>query len=288
MTTTNRKHVKLYLIIFVLIVLASGWIGVFLDSLLTDQPEENSLGMGLWLILPFFISILLRVLSRDWHDFGIKPNLKGSFKWYFIAILIYPFVTLITISLALFFGVVNISNFEMSSLCSLILMSTIGNFIKNIFEEFSWRGYLTPKLIELKLNDWLIYLVSGLIWALWHAAYYIVFLPNEYFESISRLNMLLSGCILMVCWSIMYVEIYRLTKSVWPCVIMHAIEDAVPTVLVTITGIITFTNSSNFWLNPISGVIATIIFLGIGIVLRSIRIKKERQLNTRDSQLFTL
>ncbi|MBF7155492.1 MULTISPECIES: CPBP family glutamic-type intramembrane protease [Bacillus] len=288
MTTTNRKHVKLHLIIFVLIVLASGWIGVFLDSLLTDQPEENSLGMGLWLILPFFISILLRVLSRDWHDFGIKPNLKGSFKWYFIAILIYPFVTLITISLALFFGVVNISNFEMSSLCSLILMSTIGNFIKNIFEEFSWRGYLTPKLIELKLNDWLIYLVSGLIWALWHAAYYIVFLPNEYFESISRLNMLLSGCILMVCWSIMYVEIYRLTKSVWPCVIMHAIEDAVPTVLVTITGIITFTNSSDFWLNPISGVIATIIFLGIGIVLRSIRIKKERQLNTRDSQLFTL
>ena len=50
----------------------------------------------------------------------------------------------------------------------------------------------------------------------------------------------------MVCWSIMYVEIYRLTKSVWPCVIMHAIEDAVSTVLVTITGIITLTNSSDF------------------------------------------
>ena len=288
MNTTNRKHVKLHLIIFVLIVLASGWIGVFLDSLLTDQPEGNSLGMGVWLILPFFVSILLRVLSRDWHDFGIKPNLKRSFKWYFVSILIYPFVTLITISLALFFGVVNISNFEMSSLCSLILMSTIGNFIKNIFEEFSWRGYLTPKLIELKLNDWLIYLVSGLIWALWHAAYYLVFLPNEYFESISRLNMLLSGCILMVSWSIMYVEIYRLTKSVWPCVIMHAIEDAVPTVLVTITGIITLTNGSDFWLNPISGVVATVLFLGIGIVLRTIRIKKEQKLNTKDNQLFTL
>ncbi len=97
---------------------------------------------------------------------------------------------------------------------------------------------------------------------------------NEYFESISRLNMLLSGCILMVCWSIMYVEIYRLTKSVWPCVIMHAIEDAVPAVLVTLTGIITLTNSSDFWLNPISGVAATVLFLGIGIVLRTIRIKK--------------
>ena len=75
----------------------------------------------------------------------------------------------------LFFGVANITNFEMSSLFSLILMSTIGNFIKNIFEEFSWRGYLTPKLIELKLNDWFIYIISGLVWALWHAAYYLVF-----------------------------------------------------------------------------------------------------------------
>ena len=55
---------------------------------------------------------------------------------------------------------------------------------------------------------------------------------------------------------------------------MHAIEDAVPTVLVTITGIITLTKDSDFWLNPISGVVATIVFLGIGIVLRSIRIKK--------------
>ncbi|AXO98828.1 MULTISPECIES: CPBP family glutamic-type intramembrane protease [Bacillus cereus group] len=288
MTATKRKPLKLHLLIFVFIVLASGWIGVILDSFLTDQPEGNSLGMGLWLILPFLSCIFLRVISRDWNDFGIKLNLKANFKWYFVAILIYPFVTVITISLALIFGVANITSFEIYSLLSLIFMSTIGNFIKNIFEEFSWRGYLTPKLIELQLNDWFIYIISGLVWALWHAAYYLVFLPNEYFESILRLHMLLSGCILMVSWSIMYVEIYRLTKSVWPCVIMHAIEDAVPTVLVTITGIITLTNSSDFWLNPISGVVATIIFLGIGIVLRSIRIKKERKLNTKNSQLFTL
>ena len=144
------------------------------------------------------------------------------------------------------FGVAHISSFDISTLLSLIVMSSIGNFIKNIFEEFSWRGYLTPKLIELNLNDWYIYIISGFIWALWHLCILYSLLPNEYFESISRLNMLLSGCILMVCWSIMYVEIYRLTKSVWPCVIMHAIEDAVPTVLVTITGIITLTNSSDF------------------------------------------
>ena len=100
--------------------------------------------------------------------------------------------------------------------------------------------------------------------------------------------MLLSGCILMVSWSIMYVEIYRLTKSVWPCVIMHAIEDAVPTVLVTITGIITLTKGSDFWLNPISGVVATIVFLGIGIVLRSIRIKRTTIKYEKQSMIHTI
>ena len=42
-----------------------------------------------------------------------------------------------------YFWVANITSFEIYSLLSLIFMSTIGNFIKNIFEEFSWRGYLT-------------------------------------------------------------------------------------------------------------------------------------------------
>lgn len=80
MTATKRKPLKLHLLIFVFIVLASGWIGVILDSFLTDQPEGNSLGMGLWLILPFLSCIFLRVISRDWNDFGIKLNLKANFK----------------------------------------------------------------------------------------------------------------------------------------------------------------------------------------------------------------
>ncbi|PFK47675.1 CPBP family intramembrane metalloprotease [Bacillus cereus] len=288
MGTDKKNNPNFHLIIFVILVLASGWLGVLLDSLLTEQPEGDSLGMGLWLILPFLTSLLLRTIGRDWKGIGIKLNLKGNVKWYVVSLSIYPLVTIITVSLALLLGVSNLAHFEISSLFPLIFVSIISNFIKNIFEEFTWRGYLTPKLIERKVNDWLIYLISGLIWALWHAAYYLIFLPNQYFESVSRLDMLLSGCILMVSWTVMYVEIYRITKSVWPCVLMHAIEDAVPTVLVTITGIITFTKSGDFWLNPISGVIATILFLGIGLLLRSIRITKERELNSKEKQSFTI
>jgi hypothetical protein len=77
----------------------------------------------------------------------------------------------------------------------------------------------------------------------------------------------------MTCWTVMFVEIYRITKSIWPCVLMHAVEDAVPTLLI-ISGFVTFTKSGDIWWNPVSGVAATMLFLGIGLFLRHIRIKR--------------
>ncbi|RDW17472.1 CPBP family intramembrane metalloprotease [Oceanobacillus arenosus] len=273
----NRRNV--YLFIFIIIALGSGWIGVLLDSILKEQSEGNSLGMGLWLVLPFLTVIVIRLISRDWKDMGIRFNFKGNIKWYALSVVIYPFVTVLTVGLALVIGEASLSSVDVDAMFSLVAVSVAGNFIKNIFEEFSWRGYLTPKLIEIRVNDWLIYFISGLVWALWHAPYYIVFLPDVNFETISRLDMLLLGCVLMVCWTIMYVELYRLTKSVWPAVLMHAVEDGFPTVLVIISGFVTFTNKGNFWLNPISGAVATILFTAIGLYLRTIRIKKERLIN---------
>jgi membrane protease YdiL (CAAX protease family) len=267
------------LILFVLVVLASGWIGVLVDSKLPEQPEENSLGMGLWIILPIITMLVLRLMNRDWKDIGILPNFKGNMKWYGAAFAIYPVMTVIIVALALLFNSANILDVEMNSLLSLIAVSVVGNFIKNIFEEFAWRGYLTPKLIELKLNDWMLYLVSGLIWALWHVAYYMVFLPDHYFETTSRMGFVLTGCVLMVAWSVMYVEIYRLTKSVWPCVLMHAMEDGVPTLLLSVEGVITLTKTGELWLSPTTGIITTILFVGFGLWLRSVRIKRDNRVN---------
>lgn len=81
------------------------------------------------------------------------------------------------------------------------------------------------------------------------------------------------GSILMICWTVMYVEIYRITKSVWPCVLMHAVEDTFPNVLVMTGGFVTFTKVGDIWLNPITGIVTTALFLGIGLLLRFIRTK---------------
>lgn len=267
---------KRNLYIFIVITLASGWIGVLIDMLLTEQPEGDSLGMGIWLILPFVFSLIFHWREHDWKSMGLKLNLKGNLKWYLAALCIYPIVTLIMFILANIFNCINLSDFTFEKYISIALFTVIGSFIKNIFEEFSWRGYLTPKLLELKLNDWIIYLVSGLIWGLWHAAYYIVFLPNEYFESISRIEMIILGCCLMIAWSIMYVEIYRITKSVWPCVAMHAMEDAIPTTLVTTGNFISFTFIGDILFHPVTGILATVLLVAFGLCLRYVRVTKEK------------
>ena len=272
------------LMIFIAVTLASGWLGVLLDKVLTDQPEGNSLGMGLWLILPFLAALILRIVSRDGEGMGLKPNFRKSCVWYLAALLIYPVVTIIVLGLAAFTGGVELSG-DKTALLSLAATAFLFQFVKNIFEEFAWRGYLTPKLIELKLSDWSIYTISGLVWGLWHAAYYIVFLPDgDYFMSMPRGIYMLYAVLLMVCWNVMYVEIYRLAGSVWPCVLMHAIEDAVPALLVA-EGYIVFTGVYDIVFNPASGIIATGLFLAVGFILRSIRIRKELRSDKKSIEL---
>lgn len=85
-----------------------------------------------------------------------------------------------------------------SAILSVTVVSFAGCFVKNIFEEFAWRGYLTPGLLERDLNDWLVYGISGLVWGLWHGAYYMVLLSDKYFASSSRMEVFVTAVFIML------------------------------------------------------------------------------------------
>lgn len=76
------------------------------------------------------------------------------------------------------------------------------------------------------------------------------------------------GCVITVVWSLVFGELYRLTNSVWPCVLMHAIEDGVPTMLFVTSGIIKLKQEAFFILDPIQGIVSLLLLLGVGIYLR--------------------
>ena len=274
----NKKQI-ISLGIFTFVVIVSGWAGVALNNIFGEQQNENSLGAGIWLISACLSGIIIRIVNHDWKDFGIMPRFKGNLKWYLFAILIYPVITFIVTGLGLLTGTCSISGFDMDKLGPLLLSSLGGIVIIKIFEEYSWRGFLTPKLIALKLKDWQIYVLVGIIWTLWHGAYYLVLLPDSFIDGMSRLEMFLSGFIVMGIWGVMYTEIYRLTKSVLPCLIMHVVEDELFMILPQ-QNAISFDNIGKTFFDLNFGIVTVVLFLATGLILRRIRIKKETALNT--------
>jgi membrane protease YdiL (CAAX protease family) len=158
-------------------------------------------------------------------------------------------------------------------------LALIPNFLKNIPEEFVWRGYLTPKLASLKINDFFLYLIVGLIWGVWHIPYYLYFLDSDTITSFTSLSLeiFIPLCIVaMIAWTIVFVEIWFLTKSIWPAVLMHMVEDAFVNSLV-LDGSFQISVGKDLLIHPVVGIISIMLYAVIGLALRRIRLKIQAQ-----------
>jgi len=272
-----KNNEKFFIITFVIVALLSGWIGVGIDQLLLDQVEGETLGMGMWLIVPFLCGLAIRVYRKDWKDLGIKPNAKDNIQWYALAILAFPLITLIFTLLAWVFGAVTFSSFSGSSIVPVFAPLFIGLIIKNIFEDFAWQGYLTPKLVATRISDYKLYLIVGLVWAFWHAPYYLYFLSDSFYATpFDRiLDVFVKSPIVICIWAVVFVEMTRITRSVWPAVLMHTIEDAIPSFLIFEEEIIQFSGVGDVLFNPLRGIFPLVAFLALGLWLRKKRIDKD-------------
>ncbi|MEX2514345.1 MAG: hypothetical protein WD398_15685 [Cyclobacteriaceae bacterium] len=85
------------------------------------------------------------------------------------------------------------------------------------------------------------------------------------FMGIAILNMLV--------WTVMFTEIFRLTRSIWPVILLHTMEDALINHLV-IDGYIQIAPHKAIWISPICGIIPSFLYFLIGIWLRKERLNK--------------
>ena len=265
------------IIIFIVVVLLSGWIGVFVDTFIAGQLQGNSLGMAIWLILPLMTSLLLRAFAGDgWDDIGFMPRFKGNIKWYIISFIIFPIVTFVVIVIGDVTGWIDVSALNVQAFSAVFVGGFSFQFIKNFFEESVWRGYLTSKLLKLGIKDFWLYIITGGVWSCWHMAYYLVFLPLSDIQSIlavDRLSFFFIGIVTMTCWTVMYTEIYRLTKSIWPLVILHMVEDSLINPII-LGGYIKITQGKEIFISPIVGIITTMLYLAVGLGIRKYRLKQ--------------
>lgn len=72
----------------------------------------------------------------------------------------------------------------------------------------------------------------------------------------------------------MYTEIFRITKSVWPLVIMHTMEDAVINPL-RLLFFVSVEKNQAFLFSLSVGMIPTILYLLVGLAIRKWRKKLE-------------
>ena len=228
------------ILIFGSVTLGCGFFGNAINSLYHPSDPMESLGVLIWLISPLAANLLLRSLGKEgWKDFGITPNLKSGWRWYLAALLMVPVISLAMILIGVLFGSTTISGFSsqgINAFLSLLGVGIMGNLVKNVFEEFAWRGYLTPRLEALHANPFVSSIVTGVIWTSWHIPYYLYFLSQTARQSQTSLSvpvLILLAFIMLPMQAFAYGELRLLSKSVWPGWLLHTLANAFSFTLVT-------------------------------------------------------
>ena len=273
---TNKKTLR-NVILFSLVAISCGWIGIGVNQLLGEPSNLESLGSGIFIASPIVCMILLRLLGGDgWKDFPLKPRFKQNSRWYIFAIAVYPVVIGITLFVGKLLGWVDVSKFSVAAYLPVFATAFLPIFIKNILEETAFRGYLTVKMEQLVKNEWLIYVVVAFVCQIWHLPYNLIFLDDAYqatFFPYSKVLFVLVSFVVIAVWTIMYTEIFFLSRSLLLVVLMHSMKDALNPLISE--GFTVISPDKTLLLSPLFGLIPTLIYLAIGLYLRRIRKSKE-------------
>ena len=271
------------IVIVALFTVGGGWLGIWLNNVTGNtMPPMQSLGALVWLTTPALSGIFLRAFAGDgWKDSGFGLNLLSGWKWYLVAILVYPLASLLTFGLAALFGIATADGFAAQGFAAYFSAAGImfvGSLMKNIFEEFAWRGYLTPRLEAAKVHPmWNHFIVSSL-WMTWHLPYYYYYLDRVVLNSAITTSVpvfLITGYIVMFPTAILFGELRLLSKSVWPVFILHNVINALSMPLL-INGFIEVKGPLGFIFTPTNeGVITALLFGVAGWMLYQYRRKKQ-------------
>ena len=190
--------------------------------------------MLLWLIVPALTGLLLRAVGGDgWSDFGLRPALKKNPGWYAFSLLIYPACIALILGLGYVTGAVSfagLASVGWGTFLGLVGAAILASFVKNIFEEFAWRGYLNPRLDSLGWAPGASAVLVGVIWGMWHVPYWFGFLALADFKAYTSLNLAAFVPLALVAFvpaAFAFGELRRVTGSVWPTVVLHTMGNAV-------------------------------------------------------------
>lgn len=249
--------------------LSSGWLGALVNRA-RDEEGMNSPGAGIWIATPLAAVTAVRLLRRS-ATTG-RWTLRTRPRWYAVAAGAFPAVTAAALGIGRAAGWVDVSSMDLRRVVNPMAKSFGPGMVKNVFEEAVWRGYFTDELVKRSLPDAAVYLGTGLVWTLWHVPYYLWFIPEDELREVFDVSRRMWGLVAfvpMMTWAVSYTELYRLSGSVWPCVLMHTVEDMLNHLF--IDGHARIAPERDIIISPVVGMLPAALHLGLGLALRALR-----------------
>ncbi len=241
----KQEFLRIWLFLLITFTMTFAWtIGLIWPRVLerdaaTLSQEETLINTALTAVLMFFPAIgvlITRLITREgFKNSMLHLNLKGNVRYYLIG-WFGPFV-LTVIGTVLYFLIFP-SEFTLTTYHAqmtmqplppavfwtiqavLMLVAPLLNLVTCFGEEWSWRGYLLPKVAG-RMTFLPTVLLTGLVWGIWHAP--IIITGHNYGTQYPGYPWwgIVAMCVFCIIVSTLFSYITLKTNSCWPAVFAH-------------------------------------------------------------------
>ena len=254
------------LVVFSVVTLGSGWIGLLVNNALGIPHSMQSLGTLIWIMTPVLAGAVMALSDPSLRRSYVASWLPGRLRAYGVALAAFPLSFAVAIAVGWAAGWLTPTG--LGAFGGVVAANVAGTVLKNVAEEGAWRGYLAPALISRKLSDPWVWLISGMIWGLWHIPYYGWLLDESLTRSVYDVPPIVYALMtvpIMICWAPLFTELRVLSGSIWPGLIAHSIANLSQIPLSK--GGLPITPGWELLVSPLVGVIPNAIILAAGLGL---------------------
>lgn len=164
-------------------------------------------------------------------------NWRIQRKWFVIVVSINLLLLSLTIIFSLLTGLLSLSQLQFAPIGYLMFIFIVQIVSSGLGEEPGWRGFLFPRLQEKYSAERSVWYM-GIIWAVWHYPFVILFSFSALTTPISlaTISSLLFGLggftLTIIGMSFIYAWIYSHTRSLFLAILFHALNNVIPFVLI--------------------------------------------------------
>ena len=254
------------LLVFIVIVLSSGWIGVLVNRLLGIPDSMDSAGAAIWIATPLLAGIVMGLTDPSLRRSYIASWKPGRLRAYGVALVVFPLSFAAAIAVGWPAGWLDPSG--LGAFTGVMVAAAVGTLGKNVFEEGAWRGYLAPALRGRGLPDPWVWVISGTVWAVWHYPYYLFLFDESLTRAVWDVPPVVYatlGIVIMNLWAPLFTELRLLSGSFWPGVIAHSVANL--SQLPLAYGGLPIESGKHLIVSPMVGLIPNAVVLGAGLLL---------------------